>query len=317
MKQYDAIILGAGAAGLMAAMVAGQRGRRVLLIDHADEPGKKILISGGGRCNFTNIHTAPDRYVSANPHFMKSALARYTAHDFIDLVERHGIAWHEKTLGQLFCDGSARQIVNLLGDECSAAGVELWLGQAAEVEVMGNEISAVAALDHALSHGATVMLSPGQGGPRDAGCCLDLIALAAGRVPLIGVCLGHQAIVEAAGGSVVRAHEPCHGKSSEVEHDGTGPFAGLPSPMRVGRYHSLCTPLNDVPAALRVHAVLDGMAMAVSDRRAGQFGLQFHPESILTPTGDQLIAALLGWAEARRIVFAGLTAMTLSGKVAA
>ena len=134
VKQYDVIILGAGAAGLMAAMVAGQRGRRVLLVEHADEPGKKILISGGGRCNFTNIHTAPDRYLSANPHFMKSALARYTARDFLDLVERHGIAWHEKTLGQLFCDGSAKQIVAMLWDGCAAAGVELWLGHPASVE---------------------------------------------------------------------------------------------------------------------------------------------------------------------------------------
>ena len=115
-------------------MVAGQRGRRVLLIDHADEPGKKILISGGGRCNFTNIHTAPDRYLSANPHFMKSALARYSPRDFLDLVERHGIAWHEKTLGQLFCDGSAKQIVAMLWEECAAAGVELWLGEPATVE---------------------------------------------------------------------------------------------------------------------------------------------------------------------------------------
>lgn len=134
MKQFDVIILGAGAAGLMAALVAGRRGRRVLLIDHADEPGKKILISGGGRCNFTNIHTAPDRYLSANPHFMKSALARYSPRDFLDLVERHGIAWHEKTLGQLFCDGSARQIVAMLWEECAAAGVELWLGHPATVE---------------------------------------------------------------------------------------------------------------------------------------------------------------------------------------
>jgi predicted Rossmann fold flavoprotein len=134
VKQFDVIILGAGAAGLMTAMVASQRGKRVLLIDHADEPGKKILISGGGRCNFTNIHTAPDRYLSANPHFMKSALARYTPRDFLDLVERYGIAWHEKTLGQLFCDGSAKQIVAMLWEECAAAGVELWLGDPATVE---------------------------------------------------------------------------------------------------------------------------------------------------------------------------------------
>jgi predicted Rossmann fold flavoprotein len=124
---YDAIILGAGAAGLMCAAVAGQRGRRVLLVDHADAPGKKILISGGGRCNFTNLHTAPDRYLSANPHFAKSALGRYTAADFVALVDRHRIAWHEKTLGQLFCDGSAKQIVAMLRDECEAGRVDIAL----------------------------------------------------------------------------------------------------------------------------------------------------------------------------------------------
>jgi predicted Rossmann fold flavoprotein len=134
VKNYDAIILGAGAAGLMAARVAGQRGRRVLLIDHADQPGKKILISGGGRCNFTNLRAAPDRFISANPHFMKSAMARYTQHDFIALVEHHGIAWHEKTLGQLFCDGSSRQIADMMWKECADAGVELWLGHPASVE---------------------------------------------------------------------------------------------------------------------------------------------------------------------------------------
>ena len=127
-RPYDVIILGAGGAGLMAAATAGQRGRRVLVVDHADAPGKKILISGGGRCNFTNLDAAPDRYLSANPHFAKSALGRYTAHDFLALVERHRILWHEKTLGQLFCDGSARQIVRLLLDECDAGAVEVALG---------------------------------------------------------------------------------------------------------------------------------------------------------------------------------------------
>lgn len=125
---HDAIILGAGAAGMFCAAMAGQRGRRVLLLDHAEAPGKKILISGGGRCNFTNLGTAPDRYLSANPHFAKSALGRYTAQDFLALVERHGIAWHEKTLGQLFCDGSARQIVELLLGECAMGGVTIQLG---------------------------------------------------------------------------------------------------------------------------------------------------------------------------------------------
>jgi len=130
-QTHHAIILGAGAAGMMAAAVAGQAGRRVLLADHADAPGKKILISGGGRCNFTNVHTAPDRYLSANPHFARSALSRYTPADFIELVDRYGIAWHEKTLGQLFCDGSAKQIVAMLLDQCEQGGVELSLGRAA------------------------------------------------------------------------------------------------------------------------------------------------------------------------------------------
>ncbi len=127
---YGAIILGAGAAGLMCAAIAGQRGRRVLLIDHAEQVGKKILISGGGRCNFTNIHTAPDRYISANPHFAKSALRRFTAQNFLALVDRYGIAWHEKTLGQLFCDGSARQIVDMMLAECAKGSVEIALGDA-------------------------------------------------------------------------------------------------------------------------------------------------------------------------------------------
>ncbi len=126
---YDAIVLGGGAAGLMCAAIAGQRGRRVLVVEHADQVGKKILISGGGRCNFTNLHTASDRYLSANPHFAKSALSRYTAPDFLALVERYGIAWHEKTLGQLFCDGSARQIVAMLLDECARGQVEVATGR--------------------------------------------------------------------------------------------------------------------------------------------------------------------------------------------
>jgi predicted Rossmann fold flavoprotein len=127
-ESYDAIVLGAGGAGMMCAAVAGRRGRRVLLLDHADAPGKKILISGGGRCNFTNLHAAPDRFLSANPHFAVSALARYTPADFLALVERYRIAWHEKTLGQLFCDGSARQIVAMLLEECEQGGVEMALG---------------------------------------------------------------------------------------------------------------------------------------------------------------------------------------------
>ena len=111
VRSFDAIIIGAGAAGMFCAAVAGQRGRRVLLTDHSQKPGRKILISGGGRCNFTNIGATAENFISANPHFAKSALGRFGPADFIALVDRHRIAWHEKTLGQLFCDGSSRQIV--------------------------------------------------------------------------------------------------------------------------------------------------------------------------------------------------------------
>jgi len=125
---FDALIVGGGAAGLMCAIAAGRRGRRVLVIEHANRVGKKILMSGGGRCNFTNTGTTPANFLSANPHFCKSALARYTPADFIALVDTNRIAWHEKELGQLFCDDSSKQIVRMLLDECAAAGVRIETG---------------------------------------------------------------------------------------------------------------------------------------------------------------------------------------------
>ena len=128
-ENFDIIILGAGAAGLMCALTVGQRGRKVLLLEHTDKPGAKILISGGGRCNFTNVDCEPKRFLSDNPHFCTSALNRYTQTDFIALVSKYGIAYHEKTLGQLFCDGSARAVVAMLLEECKAGGVDLRVGQ--------------------------------------------------------------------------------------------------------------------------------------------------------------------------------------------
>jgi predicted Rossmann fold flavoprotein len=125
VRSFDALIIGGGAAGLWCAITAGRRGRRVAVLDHAARLGRKILISGGGRCNFTNLHAGPANYLSANPHFCTSALARYRPEDFLREVESHGIAYHEKKLGQLFCDGSAKQIVDLLVGECAAAGVEI------------------------------------------------------------------------------------------------------------------------------------------------------------------------------------------------
>src|SRR5690606_5065822 len=127
--ELDCIIIGAGAAGLMCAIEAGKRSRKTLIIEHANKPGKKILMSGGGRCNFTNLYIAPDKYLSHNPHFVKSALNRFTQWDFIELVKKHNIAYHEKTLGQLFCDDKAKDILNMLLTECDKAGVKLNLNE--------------------------------------------------------------------------------------------------------------------------------------------------------------------------------------------
>src|SRR3989442_14101355 len=127
MRKFDALVLGGGAAGLLCAIEAGKRGRRVAVLEHADRIGKKILISGGARCNFTNIHCRPENFISANPHFAKSALARYTPADFIALIEKHRIPYHEKTLGQLFCDGSAHDVTDMLEAECRQAAVQIFL----------------------------------------------------------------------------------------------------------------------------------------------------------------------------------------------
>lgn len=129
MLKFDVVVIGAGGAGMMCAIHAGRRGRKVALVDHATVIGRKILISGGGRCNFTNIHAGPDNYVSNNPHFHKSALSRYSPGDFIEMVEKHKIAYHEKKLGQLFCDGSASQIVDMLVNECDKAGAQFFKGR--------------------------------------------------------------------------------------------------------------------------------------------------------------------------------------------
>ena len=148
MKQdFDVIVLGAGAAGLMCAIEAGKRGRRVGVLERAKAIAKKILISGGGRCNFTNLHCRPENFISANPHFCKSALAAYTPTDFVALVEKHGIAYHEKTLGQLFCDGSAREIVNMLEDECGRAHVRILTNIAIDQVEHGNSFTVKAGQD--------------------------------------------------------------------------------------------------------------------------------------------------------------------------
>jgi len=159
------------------------------------------------------------------------------------------------------------------------------------VRTVRNEIAAADALEQAEASEAMILISPGPGRPEDAGCCLELIGMAKGKVPLFGVCLGQQAMVLEAGGEVVRARQAVHGKASLLEHDGEGPFAGLPNPIKIGRYHSLATP--NPPARFRVHGTIDGMAMAISDRDAKQVGVQFHPESVLSPTGQRMLANVL------------------------
>ena len=161
-------------------------------------------------------------------------------------------------------------------------------------QTLRNSVAASEALEIAQKRQAVIVLSPGPGKPEDAGCCMELIALAKGRVPVLGICLGHQAIVKEAGGTVCRAPEPVHGKTSLLDHDGRGAFEGLPNPVRVGRYHSLCT--RQLPNRFIVHAHIDGMAMGIGDPDAMQTGIQFHPESILTTHGDRMLANVLDQA---------------------
>lgn len=159
MNTFDVIIIGAGAAGLMCAQEAGKRGRRVVVLDHATKAGAKILISGGGRCNFTNLNAGPEAFVSGNPHFAKSALKRYTQFDFIDMVQRHGIAYHERRWGQLFCDTSARQIVDMLLDEGRAHGMDLRLGHRVTDIVQGESFRVET--DHGTFTAPSVVLATG------------------------------------------------------------------------------------------------------------------------------------------------------------
>ncbi len=167
MQTFDVVIVGAGAAGMMCAIQAGRRGRSVLILDHAKAPGEKIRISGGGRCNFTNIHAGPQAFLSQNPRFCISALRRYTARDFIAAVDARGIAWHEKTLGQLFCDGSAMQIVTMLTDQMADAGVELRLATAVErVDREGEGFALILSNGASVSCASLVVASGGKSIPK-------------------------------------------------------------------------------------------------------------------------------------------------------
>lgn len=169
--------------------------------------------------------------------------------------------------------------------------VEAFERLGARVTVLRNAVSAATALEMASQLDALIVLSPGPGRPENAGCCIELISRAKGSIPLLGVCLGHQAIALEAGGQVCRAPTPVHGKMSRIDHDGRGPLREVERPLAIGRYHSLG--VRDLPARLHVHADIDGLAMAMSDPLARQTGLQFHPESILTRSGDRILANIL------------------------
>ena len=195
MHDYDVIIIGAGAAGMMCALTAGQRGRRVLLVDHAAQAGEKIRISGGGRCNFTNLYCEPANFLSANPHFCRSALAGYSQHDFIALIDAHGIAWHEKTLGQLFCDDSAQQVIAMLLEECARGDVQLALDTAISQVTRQEQDFTLATSRGAFTAARLVVASGGKSIPKlgASGLAytlatqfgLDLVTPRAGLVPLV------------------------------------------------------------------------------------------------------------------------------------
>jgi len=163
---YDVVIIGAGAAGLMCGARAGVRGRRVVIIDHAQKAGEKIRISGGGRCNFTNLHCGPDNFISQNPHFAKSALSRYSVYDFIDLVDSYGIGWHEKTKGQLFCDGRSQEIIDMLLSECDKAGNDIWLDMGVKSVVKVGDVFKVKTDHHTITAASVVIATGGPSIPK-------------------------------------------------------------------------------------------------------------------------------------------------------
>ena len=320
-EHYDAIILGAGGAGLMCAAIAGQGGARVLVIDHANEVGKKILISGGGRCNFTNVNADAERYISANPHFAKSALSRYTPADFIALVDKHSIAWHEKTLGQLFCDGSARAIVDMLLYECKTGNVAFALGHPIRGVNHTNSVYGVHVGNREVSAPALVIATGGPSIPKmgATGFAYDLarrfgLKVVEPRPALVPLTLGGDDVLfrELSGVSanvIARCGKTAFREAALFTHKG---LSG-PAILQISSYwrHGERVAIDFLPAhdanwlrALkreRPRATLhSALATALPDRLAETLGQRIGITSSLADTPDRSLEAaeqrLRGWA---------------------
>ena len=295
---FDVIILGGGAAGLMCAMEAARKGKRVAVLERAERIGKKILISGGGRCNFTNLHCGPENFLSANPHFCKSALARYTPWDFLELVAKHGITYHEKKLGQLFCDGSARQIVAMLETECRQAGVQIFLNTKVEKVKHGASFE-IRAGEDAFSSGALVVATGGLSIPQMGATAFGYqlaaqfgVAVRACRPALVPLLFGGEdlsAYSELAGVStevLVRCGAHHFREAMLITHRGlSGPAilqissywtAGQPLEIDLAPEQEWTRPLRQ-PQAPREPATAKNAVRAVLPQRLADRWLALHP----------------------------------------
>jgi predicted Rossmann fold flavoprotein len=304
-QKYDALILGAGAAGLMCATEAGRRGRRVAVLERAERPGKKILISGGGRCNFTNIHCTPENVISSNPHFAKSALARYTPADFVALVEKHHIPYHEKTLGQLFCDRSAQDILGMLEKECAAAGVQLFTKVAVQ-EVSRSDEFVVRVDEKEFCAPVLVVATGGLSIPKmgatDFGYAmarqfgLAIRETRPGLVPLVFSDRDHEHYADLAGISA-EVTAKCNGQRFREKMLITHRGLSGPAILQISSYWEEprtivvdLAPDNDVTAALRqtnsprTAAMLRSELQKVLSNRLADRWLQTHPPSAWTNT---------------------------------
>jgi predicted Rossmann fold flavoprotein len=314
---FDVIILGAGAAGLMCAIEAGKRGRRVAVLERAERIGKKILISGGGRCNFTNLHCRPENFISANPHFARSALARYTPADFIVMVEKHGIAYHEKTLGQLFCDGSAQQIVAMLQEECRAAGAQIFTN--VKIEQVAHEDGFTLLAGEKEFHGEALVVATGGLSIPKMGATsfgydlarqfgLKIVEPRPALVPFTLSAEDSRKLCDLAG-VAAEVIASCDGASFRekmlITHRGlSGPAIlqissywkpGLPIALDLAPEHELIAPLRDPKARRDLAAIKNAFRAALPNRLADRWLDLYPPPGFSNHALDQLERSAHNW----------------------